>query len=219
MGRIKLLQDLALRIDRLAPGHPVRVAIDGIDAAGKTILADELAEHLTALGRSVIRASIDGFHHPAPVRHRLGSLSPEGYYLDSFAYDSIIDKLLRPLGPGGDRHCQTTAFDYRADSAIDAATLEPPADAILLFDGVFLLRPELRAYWDFAVFLRVDFAVAIARAEQRDRDLFGAVEQVRERYARRYVPGQQLYFSAAAPESQADVIIDNNDPAAPFVVQ
>ena len=70
-----------------------------------------------------------------------------------------------------------------------------------------------------SLFLRVDFAVAVARAEQRDRELFGTVAQVCERYARRYVPGQQLYFSAAAPESQADVVIDNNDPAAPFEVQ
>ncbi len=109
MGRTRLLQDLASRIDLVKPGHPVRAAIDGVDAAGKTILADELAEHLTALGRSVIRASIDGFHLPAPVRHRLGSLSPEGYYLDSFAYDSLIDKLLQPLGPGGDGRYQTSS--------------------------------------------------------------------------------------------------------------
>ncbi len=125
MGRTRLLQDLASRIDLVKPGHPVRAAIDGVDAAGKTILADELAEHLTALGRSVIRASIDGFHLPAPVRHRLGSLSPEGYYLDSFAYDSLIDKLLQPLGPGGDGRYQTRTPCHHGAPRV-AATGWPP---------------------------------------------------------------------------------------------
>jgi uridine kinase len=40
--------------------HPTRVAIDGVDAAGKTTLDDELAEVLRERGRGVIRASIDG---------------------------------------------------------------------------------------------------------------------------------------------------------------
>jgi uridine kinase len=39
--------------------HPVRVAVDGIDAAGKTTLADALVNPLSQLGRGVIRASND----------------------------------------------------------------------------------------------------------------------------------------------------------------
>jgi uridine kinase len=33
------------------------------------------------------------------------------------------------------------------------------ADAILLFDGIFLHRPELRPYWDFSIFLAVNFNI------------------------------------------------------------
>src|SRR4029453_49932 len=42
-----------------------------------------------------------------------------------------------------------------------------PGD-ILVFDGIFLHRPELRAYWDYSVFLEVAFAVSIPRGAQRD---------------------------------------------------
>ena len=52
---------------------PLRVAIDGIDAAGKTTLADKLAPLIEAQGRPVIRASIDGFHRLRSLRYRLGS--------------------------------------------------------------------------------------------------------------------------------------------------
>lgn len=63
--------------------HPIRVAIDGIDAAGKTTLAKQLATILEEQGRSVIQASIDDFHNPKAVRQQRGTLSPEGYFYDT----------------------------------------------------------------------------------------------------------------------------------------
>jgi hypothetical protein len=48
----------------------VRVAIDGSAAAGKTMLADELAISLRGRGRDVIRASIEGFLRPRIERYR-----------------------------------------------------------------------------------------------------------------------------------------------------
>ena len=43
MNRSALLDRLAQAIDLAPRFHPLRVAIDGIDAAGKTSLADQLA--------------------------------------------------------------------------------------------------------------------------------------------------------------------------------
>lgn len=215
MNRTALLEDLATRIASIRLAHPVRVAIDGVDAAGKTVLADELVEYVKRHGRPVIRASIDGFHNPAVVRRRRGGLSPEGYYRDSFNLPLLIDSVLQPLGLHGKRVCRLAAFDFRTDSPVKSQPFEVPADAVLLFEGVFLLRPELRSFWDFSVFVRADFDVTVARAEKRDLSLFGSVERVRERYVERYIPAQQLYFAEAAPESLASVVIDNNNPDDP----
>lgn len=220
-ARAALLAELAARLVRLAtrePARPLRVGIDGVDAAGKTVLADELGGAIAVLGRPVVRASADGFHHPRAVRLRRGDLSPEGYYHDSFDHAALVGKLLAPLGPGGDRRIRRAAFDHRRDTPVEAPWEEAPPEAILVLDGVFLLRPTLRPHWDFTVFLRVGFDVTMARAERRDVALFGSTERVRERYARRYVPGQQLYLREASPEAHADLVIDNTDPAAPFVV-
>jgi len=196
-------------------GHPVRVAIDGVDASGKTTLANELAEWVARLGCPVIRASVDGFHRPRQERHRRGAGSPEGYFYDAFDYPAVRQALLTPLGPKGDRCYRTAAFDFRTDTPVRSEALIAPENAILLFDGVFLLRPELNDGWDFRIFVDVDFETCLSRACRRDLDLFGSAEETRRRYEQRYIPGQRIYMETVDPRSKADVIVDNRDPAEP----
>lgn len=201
--------------------HPVRVAIDGVDAAGKTFLADALAPMIARHGRPVIRASVDGFHNPRKVRYQQGAHSPEGYYRDSFNYKVLQRDLLIPLGPGGDRKYRRAAFNLAEDVPIHEAWCETSPNAILLFDGVFLLRPELIQYWDFSIFVEVDFSVSVPRAVLRDVLASGRkwdTNTRRAHYERRYVPGQQLYFSEARPREQASIIMENNDYRNPSIV-
>jgi uridine kinase len=218
MKRPQLLDELASRIIRIDLPHPIRVAVDGVDAAGKTSLTQELAAQLQAYGRPVIRASIDGFHNPARIRHRRGSTSPEGYYYDSFNYQRLTESLLAPLGPGGSRLYVSAVFDYRTDLEVQTPIQVAAVNAVLLFDGVFLLRPELMEYWDFTIFVEAAFETTLARAEQRDAVLFSSVEEVRKRYERRYIPGQKLYIDKCRPKERAKVAVDNNDPWNPVVL-
>jgi uridine kinase len=216
--RKELVERLAGRIAAVERAHPVRVAIDGIDAAGKTTLADELVRPLEARGREVIRASIDGFHRPRAERYRRGPDSPQGYYEDSFDHAALREALLLPLGPGGSRRYRRAVFDYRTDMPGALSEEEAPDDAVLLFDGVFLLRPELEGLWDYRIFVEVPFDVALRRAMERDQPRFGSAEAVRERYERRYFRGQRLYIERARPRERAEVVIDNSAAERPEIV-
>ena len=218
MKRIKLVEQVAHLIAATKRTHPLRVAIDGVDAAGKTTLANELVGPLEKLKRPVIRASIDGFHNPRLIRYRRGKDSPEGYFYDSFDLEAMKTYLLKPLGPDGNGQYQTAVFDFRTDSRIFSAKQQAQTNSILLFDGVFLLRPEIAGCWDFTVFLDVDFDVVIERAAQRDLALFGSAEQTRERYRTRYIPGQKIYLNTCQPRARADVLIDNNNPMTPRIL-
>jgi uridine kinase len=60
--RGELLGRLAGAIESVTTSRPLRVAVDGPPAAGKTTLADELALLLRTRGREVIRASTESFH-------------------------------------------------------------------------------------------------------------------------------------------------------------
>ena len=130
----------------------------------------------------------------------------------------MIDGLLRPLGPGGSLAFRRAVFDFRKDAAVNAPVESAEPNAILIFDGVFLLRPELRVHFDFSIFLRADFAVTLARAERRDISLLGDIDEVRRRYRERYIPGQQLYLASVDPERWASLVIDNNDLKRPAIM-
>ena len=188
------MADLAHRlgdlVGQLARAHErLTVAIDGPDAAGKTTLADALAHRLRG---HVVRASTDSFLRPPHERHRRGPLSPEGCYLDSFDYDRLRRLVLAPFAQGG-------------------------APAVLVVDGVFLLRPELRDAWTLSVHLDVSPATTLRRARTRDADRFG--DELERRYVERYLPAQQLYRAEADPLAVADVVVGNDDPEHPVVIR
>ncbi len=190
-----------------APAAPVlRVAIDGVDGAGKTTFADELAEVLRG-ARPVIRASIDSFHNPRAVRYARGRGSPEGYFHDSFNYDGLLETLLNPLTRGGSGCYRTALFDHRRDAQVEAPEEIASAGSILVFDGIFLHRPELSPYWDVSVFLRVDTDISVRRCADRD----GSSPDPQAPENRRYVEGQRLYLAACDPARRATFLVDNND--------
>src|SRR5882724_630720 len=160
---MKLVDRLAAAVDGLWPSRRVLVAVDGPDAAGKTTLANALAQRAA---RPTVRASIDDWHRSRDVRLRRGDLSPVGYYEDSFDYDALTAHLLHPFR-GGATRVRTAQFNVKSDERADAHAERLPDAAALLFDGVFLLRPELQQLWDLTIYLHVPPAVTLARAMRR----------------------------------------------------
>ena len=86
--------------------------------------------------------------------------------------------------------------------------------SILVFDGIFLHRPELRGYWDFSIFLEVGFHISIPRGAQRDEGSANADALEN----RRYVEGQKLYLRDCKPKTFATMTVNNENLAAPHIV-
>ena len=76
--------------------------------------------------------------------------------------------------------------------------------AILIVDGVFALRPELRDLWDVRVWLEIDPQLSERRAKARDGETL-----------ERYRLSEQLYLAEACPQQIADIIVDNDDVSTP----
>ncbi|MES2093996.1 MAG: uridine kinase [Actinomycetota bacterium] len=197
-----LFDALAAEIAALYVGGRVVIAIDGMDGAGTSHFADDLAVALSATGRSVFRASIDDFHRSQAERHARGADSPEGYYRDSFDYSTFRRVLLEPFRMGGSTAFVTAAFDRVRDRPVQSKWRTGPRDAILVLDGVFLNRPELAGLWNYSVWLDVPRDIA----EQRMLDRDGPTENVE-----RYRGGQDLYVAEASPRTVASSVVDNSD--------
>ena len=110
--RTDLVDALAVRIHRLG-GHRLRVAIDGLTAAGKTSFGHELAAALRELGRPTLRACLDDFKHPWRHAREFGydRLSGEGYYRNAYDFAAIRNLLLCPAGPDGSGQVVLCAHD------------------------------------------------------------------------------------------------------------
>lgn len=157
-------------------GGAVVVGIDGVDGSGKTRLAARLADGLQPLPVRVVHA--DDHLNPPEIRHAKGRNSPEGFWLDTYDHASLLGAVADARASGG----------------------------IVLVEGMFLHRAELRSLWDFSVFLDVPFAVTAARMAVRD----GSHPDPRHASMRRYVKGQRLYFAAAEPWRHASEVLDNS---------
>ena len=172
-----------------AVDRPLVVAVDGADGAGKTMFADQLGDALSAVGRVVERSSIDDFLHPQEFRHALGR-TPQTIWERSHDLARFRGGLVDPWCGG------------------------QPA-GVLLVDGIFLQRPELRAVWDLVVWLDVPDAVRVARMAVRD----GGVDDVADPDQQRYLGAQRIYRDTCDPAGSADVVIDNTDWSAPRLLR
>ena len=146
--------------------HPTRVGLDGPSAAGKTTLADTLAELVAStLQRPVVRASIDDFHRPGhKFRSMRGEWTTQSYYDESYDYLAFRDFVLRPLGPGGNRRIRAAIFDSFHDVPVPEQLQADSVNAILIVDGASFQRAELRS--DPQRVLRHIVAWAALSAEQ-----------------------------------------------------
>ncbi|MET0297180.1 MAG: uridine kinase [Microbacterium sp.] len=203
----------ALR-DEVRRDYPVGrivLAVDGTDGAGTTTFADGFAQVLAEDGSAVFRASIDGFHRPREERYARGRTSPEGFYRDSFDYATFRRVLIDPFRAGGSTGFQLAAFDVVRDAAVESAWVTAPKDAVLVVDGIFLHRPELRGIWNWSLWLDVPIDVAFERMARRDGSDpdFLAPSNARHRL------GQELYSREAKPRAAASVIVDDTDPEHP----
>ncbi|WP_342314640.1 GNAT family N-acetyltransferase (plasmid) [Mycobacterium avium subsp. hominissuis] len=213
-ARADVLRSLAGLLIERQSAHPLRVAIDGITASGKTTLADELAEAIAERGHPVVRIRMDDFHHRREHRYRQGKDSARGYYDDAYDFEALNERVLQPLSPGGDRLFSRRVIDLASDTVIDEPPERAAPESILIADGSFMQRHH-RSSWDVVVVVNTSFDEALRRGINRDAAQFGGHAAAEQRYAQRYHAASHMYIDEINPLQSADFVIDNDDPTHP----
>lgn len=145
-SRASVLAEVAARVPRL--DRPVLVAVDGVDGSGKTWFGDELAAACASWPGPVVRASVDGFHHPQSYRHAHGRTG-ETFWSRSFDYAAFLSELVLPwrAGPGSDGSDPDPAHPsqarYVAGQRIYLDTCDPRARADVVVDNSDLAWPRI----------------------------------------------------------------------------
>jgi uridine kinase len=208
-------------VDRITAfgARRVRVAVDGHTAAGKSTMGDELAEHLAATGRVVLRASLDDFKRPWSERHRYDRTSGEGYYRNAFDLDAARRLLLDPAAPDGSGRVALCGIDPLTQVDHSDVIVDMPVHGVLVVDGVFAFRPPLDSCWDLGIWLAVAPDVARVRAVGRDAEATGDESEAERLVRERYLASERVYIAEVDPMRRAQIVIDNTNVAAPVVLR
>jgi len=175
-----VLDALAAEILQLYSKGRIIVAIDGPEGSGTPEFAAALAASVRRTGHPVFVASVEDFHRdPASIEPDFDdSAFDRGDYDYSLLRRILLDPFKNPSHGG----FVLAGFDRARNQPIEPRWLTAPADALLIVEGVFLHRPELRGLWNYSVWLDSDGITPVA-----------------------------AYLKESKPRTAATAIIDNSD--------
>jgi len=191
--------------------------ITGMDTSGKSTLATSLADELERLGFSVQIIHLDDFHRSRADRYLPDIPEPVQYFEHSFNYERLRDEVLKPIRDEGWLDTSLICLNVLEDTWTTERQYLVDGDTVVLLEGVFLFRPDIAHFLDLIIYLEIDEANVIARAQRRDAPIHG--DAILEKYQTKYLPAQRAYLEEYPAEINADVIIDNNDWDDPNVIK
>lgn len=131
-------EDLLARVDRLrANRNRVVIGIAGCPGAGKSTLAEWVADRLAAAGVRAIIVPMDGFHLADVELDRLGRRGRKGAIdtFDGYGYLALLARIRREPG----NIVYAPAFDRTIEEPIAGAIPVSPETEVVLTEGNYLL--------------------------------------------------------------------------------
>ena len=170
-------------------GDMTFVAIDGPSGAGKSTLAEVLQSSLQ--GATVVH--VDDFYSDEGVDPADGMDLADACneYVD---WLKLFELVLEPLRDGDNGYYQI--YDWVAQKPDTWVTIEPRG--VLIVEGVYAMRPELREIYDVKVFVDTPPEIRLTRLGKRS-DNPGWVQ--------RWAEAEVWYNTNIKPIDYADVIV------------
>jgi Uridine kinase len=177
-------------VERRRNDDVLLVGIDGRGGSGKSTLARSLAQ----LVESSVVIEFDDFYRPSATRLALGDPDIGG----NFEWRRLRDQVLIPRSQNKEARYQR--YDWDADSMAEWHAV--PAQGVVIVEGNYSTRAELRDFYDFRIWVQAPDEVRLARGVERGG------ENTRDRWLNEYMPEEERYLAAQEPWRFADLVID-----------
>jgi uridine kinase len=166
----------------------VLVGISGIDGSGKGYLTERLVAELQARG---IRANL-----------------AEHFYLHCIRFEEMFAQLILPLREKRS-HCAIADFAEETAMEFRPHTYQYEDVDVIVLEGIYLLKPAYRGYFDLSFWVECTFETALERALQRGQEGLPPEETIRA-YETIYFPAQRIHFERDDPRAAATAVIVND---------
>ncbi|MCL1702958.1 kinase [Lysinibacillus sp. Bpr_S20] len=188
---------------RSSTERPFIVAIDGLGGAGKSTVANKLAEELQSIC-AVALIHIDNHIVERSKRYDTGYDEWYEYYYLQWDIEFIKNNMLLPLH-NNKLQLLLPFYNQSADTLSDRI-IKLDSNSILLIEGIFLLRHEWRNFYDYRLFIDLPRKNREDRVLRRDAYI-GNYEARLSKYKRRYWPTEDYYLEKENPLACADIVI------------
>ena len=177
-------------IRKLTGGErPSLIAIDGHSAAGKSTLAAELQ----TVFPDIQLVHGDDFYRVMPETERFDLDASEGYR-HYFDWERLEQQVLRPLAVQQEA-CYSV---YNWETGVLGAEKVVRPRGVVIVEGVFSARPELRRYYDAIFLVETNERIRAERQKQRGDETA---------WLARWDAAEKFYLETHRPHTYADLVI------------
>lgn len=184
------------------------IGVDGLGGAGKTTLVNSLKLQLQNENYYSYVLHIDDFIHPKRIRYDSSKEEWYCYYNLQWRYDYLVKEILSPIKNGEIIDKQIERYNRESDEYF-TQRVNLVHGSVLILEGVFLQRKELKDYLDFIIYLDVPQEVRLNRVLARD-SYIGGLEDIKYKYEKRYFPAEEKYILEYSPIENADFVLKNS---------
>ncbi|MGN0638360.1 MAG: AAA family ATPase [Huintestinicola sp.] len=186
------------------PCRTVIIGIDGLGGAGKSTVSECIKKTFAKTDIQITILHIDDFIQPRAVRYSDKAEEWECYYNLQWRYDYLIDEIIKPIRSGEPFHKKIELYDKDNDCYILSDT-DIPVGSVVIIEGIFLQREELRDLFDFMIYIDVPEETRLKRVLERD-GYIGDKEQIAAKYNSRYFPAERYYCEHCSPAENAQLV-------------
>jgi uridine kinase len=192
-SEINNFEQLIRSIDLIQKKHStLLIGIDGCGGSGKSTLANKLKDEYS----NVTVVHMDDFYLPTSQLINLHpAQKPIGADVD---WKRVLNQVLEPISRNNEGHYQR--YDWVKDDLAEWNTV--PIGGMVVIEGVYSIRKELAAKYDFTIWVDCSRETRLARGLERDG------EEARDVWENNWMIAEDIYVEVDKPYERADLVVN-----------